>query len=99
MKNLLGRGWQSWQARSDPGSQMPGVWEEIHGGWNTVLHRLKTHSGMAERILWLKTAELMAHLEWWGSYYHFVRFHESLDVKLATLIAVSYTHLTLPTNR
>ena len=28
-------------------------------------------------------SELMEHLEWWRSYYHFVRYHESLEVKLA----------------
>ena len=26
--------------------------------------------------------ELMEHLEWWRAYYHFVRYHESLEVKL-----------------
>jgi hypothetical protein len=28
------------------------------------------------------TSELMDQLEWWRSYYHFVRYHESLEVKL-----------------
>jgi IS1 family transposase len=28
-------------------------------------------------------SELIEHLEWWRSYYHFVRYHESLEVKLA----------------
>jgi hypothetical protein len=27
--------------------------------------------------------ELFEHLEWWQAYYHFVRFHESLQVELA----------------
>lgn len=27
-------------------------------------------------------SELMEHLEWWSAYYHFVRYHESLEVKL-----------------
>jgi len=27
--------------------------------------------------------ELMTHLEWWRGYYHFVRYHESLEVELA----------------
>jgi hypothetical protein len=26
--------------------------------------------------------ELMEHLEWWRSYYHFVRYHENLEVEL-----------------
>lgn len=29
------------------------------------------------------TTELLEHLEWWRSYYHFVRYHESLEVELA----------------
>jgi len=29
------------------------------------------------------TPELLEHLEWWRAYYHFVRFHESLQVELA----------------
>lgn len=29
------------------------------------------------------TPELMEHLEWWRSYYHFVRYHESLEEELA----------------
>ena len=29
------------------------------------------------------TPELLAHLEWWRSYYHFVRPHESLAVELS----------------
>jgi hypothetical protein len=29
------------------------------------------------------TPELMEHLEWWRSYYHFVRPHESLAVELS----------------
>jgi hypothetical protein len=28
------------------------------------------------------TPELMEHLEWWRSYYHFVRYHESLEEAL-----------------
>jgi IS1 family transposase/transposase-like protein len=28
------------------------------------------------------TPELVEHLEWWLSYYHFARYHESLEVKL-----------------
>jgi hypothetical protein len=28
------------------------------------------------------TSELVEHLEWWRVYYHFVRYHESLRVKL-----------------
>jgi IS1 family transposase len=32
------------------------------------------------------TPELMAHLEWWRSYYHFVRPHESLAVELGRSI-------------
>jgi hypothetical protein len=28
----------------------------------------------------------MEHLAWWRSYYHFVRYHESLEVKLSTPI-------------
>jgi transposase InsO family protein len=28
------------------------------------------------------TSELVEHLEWWRAYYHFVRYHESLRVKL-----------------
>src|SRR5664279_622192 len=28
-------------------------------------------------------SELEEHLEWWRSYYHYVRYHESLKVKLA----------------
>jgi IS1 family transposase len=31
-------------------------------------------------------SELMEHLAWWRSYYHFVRYHESLEVKLSTPI-------------
>ena len=30
------------------------------------------------------TPELLEHLEWWRAYYHFVRYHESLEVELAT---------------
>jgi transposase InsO family protein len=30
------------------------------------------------------TPELLEHLDWWLAYYHFVRFHESLKVALAT---------------
>ncbi len=30
--------------------------------------------------------ELLEHLEWWRSYYHFVRYHESLEVELTKLI-------------
>ncbi len=30
------------------------------------------------------TPELLEHLDWWRAYYHFVRYHESLEVKLAT---------------
>jgi len=30
------------------------------------------------------TPELLEHLEWWRAYYHFVRYHESLDMALAT---------------
>jgi IS1 family transposase len=30
------------------------------------------------------TPELSEHLDWWLAYYHFVRYHESLDVALAT---------------
>jgi IS1 family transposase len=29
------------------------------------------------------TPELSEHLDWWLAYYHFVRYHESLEVKLA----------------
>jgi transposase InsO family protein len=29
------------------------------------------------------TPELLEHLEWWRANYHFVRFHESLQVELA----------------
>jgi transposase InsO family protein len=29
------------------------------------------------------TPELMEHLEWWRAYYHFVRYHESLEEELA----------------
>ena len=32
----------------------------------------------------LFTPELFEHLDWWRVYYHFVRYHESLEVKLAT---------------
>jgi len=28
--------------------------------------------------------ELLEHLDWWRAYYHFVRYHESLEVELAT---------------
>ena len=28
--------------------------------------------------------ELLEHIEWWRAYFHFVRYHESLEVKLAT---------------
>jgi hypothetical protein len=28
------------------------------------------------------TSELVEHLEWWRAYYHFMRYHESLKVKL-----------------
>jgi len=31
------------------------------------------------------TSELVEHLEWWRAYYHFVRYHESLRVKLGEL--------------
>jgi len=30
------------------------------------------------------TPELLEHLDWWRAYYHFVRYHESLEVELAT---------------
>jgi hypothetical protein len=30
------------------------------------------------------TPELLEHLEWWRAYYHFVHFHESLAVALAS---------------
>jgi transposase InsO family protein len=30
------------------------------------------------------TPELLEHLDWWRCYYHFVRYHESLDVALVT---------------
>jgi hypothetical protein len=30
------------------------------------------------------TPELIDHHEWWQGYYHFVRYHESLDLALAT---------------
>lgn len=30
------------------------------------------------------TPELLEHLEWWRAYYHFVRYHESLDMELTT---------------
>jgi len=30
------------------------------------------------------TRELLEHLDWWRAYYHFVRYHESLEVELAT---------------
>ena len=30
------------------------------------------------------TPELLEHLDWWLAYYHFVRYHESLEVALAT---------------
>ena len=30
------------------------------------------------------TPELLEHLDWWLAYYYFVRYHESLDVALAT---------------
>ncbi|MDO8971414.1 MAG: hypothetical protein Q7U74_12045 [Saprospiraceae bacterium] len=30
------------------------------------------------------TPELIEHLEWWRAYYHFVGYHESLEVELAT---------------
>jgi len=30
------------------------------------------------------TPELFEYLDWWRAYYHFVRYHESLEVKLAT---------------
>ncbi len=33
------------------------------------------------------TPHLLAHLEWWRGYYHFVRPHASLRVPLATPIA------------
>jgi len=29
------------------------------------------------------TPELLEHLEWWRAYYHFVRYHESLEVEFA----------------
>jgi transposase InsO family protein len=29
------------------------------------------------------TPELLEHLDWWRSYYHFVRYHEILEVELA----------------
>ena len=41
----------------------------------------------AERRTWGPahyTLELVEHLEWWRTYFHFVRFHESLAVALAT---------------
>ena len=28
--------------------------------------------------------ELLEHLDWWLAYFHFVRYHESLEVKLTT---------------
>jgi IS1 family transposase len=30
------------------------------------------------------TPELLEHLDWWRAYFHFVRYHESLEVELAT---------------
>ena len=30
------------------------------------------------------TPELLEHLEWWRAYYHFVRYHESLAIPLAS---------------
>lgn len=32
------------------------------------------------------TPELSEHLFWWRAYYHFARYHESLEVELATSI-------------
>lgn len=31
-------------------------------------------------------SELMEQLDWWRSYYHFVRYHESLEVKLEQVV-------------
>ncbi len=42
------------------------------------------------RRTWASAQEapaLLAHLEWWRSYYHFVRLHQSLRVRLTTPIA------------
>jgi hypothetical protein len=33
------------------------------------------------------TSELVEHLEWWRAYYHFVRYHEGLQVTLGEPIA------------
>jgi transposase InsO family protein len=38
--------------------------------------------GMAQ-----STPELEVSLEWWRAYYHYVRYHESLRVKLSQLLA------------
>jgi hypothetical protein len=54
------------------------VYREIEFDDSTV--RLKTDAAVY-------TSELVEHLEWWRVFYHFVRFHESLEVKLGEPIA------------
>src|SRR5215467_5302213 len=52
----------------------------------SLIHTVRHGIAALARRTWAtaqQSPQLLAHLEWWRGYYHFVRPHEALRVKLA----------------